>query len=89
MTTGYIGSSTLSVGIVTPVSIGTLTTGTRYVDITGSQQYFYGYDAGIGTDAASILAADTTLRIKVSTTTPVMYFLGNVSTGTVHLEFSK
>jgi len=86
--TGHIGSVTLDVGIVTPVSIGTLTAGTKYIEITPKTTALLG-GASLATDSARPLTAGTTYTYKVSTTTPVMYVLSTVSTTTVHVAHYK
>lgn len=88
LTTGYIGSATLSVGIVTPVALGTLTTGTKYVEITPKTAFLLGGPVP-ATDTARPLTAGTTYTYKVSTTTPAMYLLATVGTSTCHVAHYK
>ena len=60
MGTGLIGSATKTVGIVTAVSIGTLTTGTTRFGVTAVDGGIWIGDAGVAAGKGVFLATDST-----------------------------
>lgn len=87
--TGFIGSATKDVGIVTPVSIGTLTTGITRIAVTAFDGDAFLGGAGVALNKGIRLASGTTSFFNVSTVTPTMFFLHTVATKTVHIEHLK
>ena len=91
LTTGYIGSQTL-VADVTPSKIGTLTTGTRVIQLQWQSDgavgpvYFGG--PAVTTATGISIPATATLEIKVATTTPALYFIttATASVRILHLK---
>jgi len=89
MGTGLVGSATKDVGIVTAVSIGTLTTGTTRFGVTAVDGGIWIGDAGVAAGKGVFLATDSTQWFNTSTVTPTMYFLHTVATKTVHISHIK
>jgi hypothetical protein len=87
--TGVVGETSLSVGVTTATSIGALTAGTKQIEIIPSVAINYG-GAGVATGTGlAVLAANSRTVWKVSTTTPVLYFIGQTTTGTVNVIHVK
>lgn len=73
LTTGYIGSETFTADVI-PAKIGTLTTGTKIVEIFALGQInIGGATLKTATTTVTYLATDSRTLFHVSTTTPAIY----------------
>lgn len=82
---GVLASQTLTIATSAATQMGTLTSGTKIVEVVPSVDVNWG-GAGVPTGTGYMLiSANTSKTFKVATTTPAIYFRGKTTTGTVNV----
>lgn len=89
MGTGMVGSESISVVTGSAVKIGTLTTGTKQIEVIPSVAINYGPSGIVTGTGYMTLAANSRTVWNVATTTPAIYFIGQTTTGTVNVVHVK
>lgn len=90
MAYGYVASEVISVTTSTVTKIGTLTAGTKQIEIRVSDNVNTGGSwIQTGTGYKILSATDSPYLYNVSTTTPAMYFIGNATGATVTVDHIK